>query len=215
MPLHQASACIRAAVESTQKTVIIEIAGDDLDFLKLNEYKICLAKKVSQEAYNVVWQSYNSYLNNNEFTWIPMYELFGTKRFSDQIQVKVETNLVKIGLGEEATLAPSGRLSAPRTGGPEQSITMINEYGSIHPGLNQVSTDLDGKLVSAPFYVATKAVALGQVTLTPVEKVLVWFEQNIQTGTMFSTARSMEVEIDLTDTSTATRRYQDGQWITP
>lgn len=51
--------------------------------------------------------------------------------------------------------------------------------------------------------------------LTPIDTVMVWFQQNIATSTMFSSARSNSVEIDLTSTNTATRLYKGGQWSTP
>jgi hypothetical protein len=55
----------------------------------------------------------------------------------------------------------------------------------------------------------------GDVALTPVESVQVWFEQNIETSTMFSSARSKAVQIDLTSVNTAARKYVGGEWITP
>ena len=57
--------------------------------------------------------------------------------------------------------------------------------------------------------------AAGPVTLTPIDTVMVWFQQDIATSTMFSSARSMSTEIDLTSTNTATRLYKGGQWSTP
>lgn len=74
---------------------------------------------------------------------------------------------------------------------------------------------ITGKEVSTPIYVAQNPVVLGDTLLTPVEKVLVWFEQNIETSTMFSDSKSKSVEIDLTQDNSATRLYKNGSWITP
>lgn len=205
----------RAALLAAQKTVDILIDLEDLKTLKASSYKLCFAKKVGNEAYNVVWQSYGDYLANNEFSWTPSYQLFGSNTFVSNLTVKVATNKVDIGLGEQSTLDPAGVLSPPSTGGSPTAITMINNYGKIHPGVNQLSTGINGEQVSTPIYVATNPIVLGNAELTPVEKVLVWFEQNITTSTMFSTARSKSVEIDLTTTNNATRLYQGGQWSTP
>ncbi|MNH27928.1 hypothetical protein D3C79_880570 [compost metagenome] len=57
-------------------------------------------------------------------------------------------------------------------------------------------------------------VVTGETVLTPVETILVWFEQNVQTSTMFSTSRSKAIEIDLTFDNTAGRLYEGGQWKT-
>ncbi|CAG9219578.1 hypothetical protein [Burkholderia vietnamiensis] len=55
----------------------------------------------------------------------------------------------------------------------------------------------------------------GEASFTPIEKVLVWFEQNIETSTIFSRARSRSIEIDLTNTNSTGRVYEGGQWKTP
>jgi hypothetical protein len=74
---------------------------------------------------------------------------------------------------------------------------------------------MGGAAVSTAIYVAQNQVVLGDTVLTPVEKVLVWFEQNIETSTMFSSSRSLEIEIDLTFSDSATRLYSNGRWQTP
>lgn len=209
-----ATLALYGALQASSKTVTININTDDLKELKSANYKLCFAKKVAEGDYNVVWQSYTEYLASNIFSWTPQYQLFGSNQFQDSFAVQVSTNPVVIALGEESTLDNAGVLGNPKTGGPETAITMNNEYGSIHPGLNQLSTGIDGGQVSTPIYVAPEAILKGEVSLTPVEKVLIWFEQEIQTSTMFSSARSMSVEIDLTYDNSATRSYQNQEWST-
>lgn len=206
---------LQAALGASQKSVIIQIDTADLDELKKAGYMLCFAKKVGDADFNVVWQSYTKYLVRNTFRWTPQYQLFGTNVFEDAVQVEASTNLVTIGLGEESVLSESGVLGAAKTGGPAGSINMLNDYGSIHPGVNQLSTGIDGSVTSTPIYVAPKAMVSGEASLTPVERILVWFEQNIQTSTMFSDARSRSVEIDLTGVESATRLYKGQKWITP
>lgn len=206
---------LQAARLAAQKTVTISIASEDLKLLKKSNFKLCFAKKVGTAAYNVVWQSYVKYLTDNQFSWTPEYQLFGSNVFQDNITVRVSTNKVTIGLGEQSTLDEEGLLGNPSTGGEQTAITMVNNYGTIHPGLNQLSTGVDGTQISTPIYVAQEPIVEGNVALTPVEKVLVWFEQNIETSTMFSSARSRQVEIDLTNTNEQTRLYTNQQWITP
>jgi hypothetical protein len=205
---------LRSALAASQKTVTIEIAADDLAQLKKSGYKLCFAKKVGDADYNVVWQSYNAYLSNNEFSWTPQYQLFASNVFRENVQVKVSTNIINIGLGQTSTLDQHGLLSPAVTGGPNISLTFVNDYAPIHPGVNQLSTGIDGNQVSTPIYVAVNQVVTGSTALTPVETILVWFEQNVQTSTMFSTSRSKAIEIDLTFDNTAGRLYEGGQWKT-
>jgi len=198
----------------TQKTVNIAIASDQLTFLKDNQYRLCFAKKVNK-TFDVVWQSYNDYLDNNSFLWTPVYQLFGSNQFEGDVIVKVQTNTVNIDLGQQATLTAEGVLGSASTGGKSTEITMLNDYGPIHPGLNQLSTGIGGQQESTPIYVATDQIALGSDGLTPIEEIMVWFEQNIETSTMFSDAKSRSVTIDMTESNTETRQYANGKWTTP
>jgi hypothetical protein len=206
---------LQSALEASEKRVSIIIDLDDLKILKASNYRLCFAKKVGDADYNVVWQSYSLYLASNDFSWTPQYQLFGTNIFQDNITVRVATNLQRIGLGEISVLDAAGILGNPSSGGPKVSLSMDNQYGSIRPGVNQLSTGIDGSQVSTPIYVAPQPIVKGVTSLTPVEKVMVWFEQKIETSTMFSSSRALSVEIDLTFENEATRLYKNQQWITP
>ncbi|NER51320.1 MAG: hypothetical protein F6J92_32560 [Symploca sp. SIO1A3] len=196
------------------KTVSVRITLEALEELKKSDYKLCFAKKVGDFEYNVVWQSYTNYLHNNYFSWKPMYQLFGSNKFEGNLVVHAMTNFVRIGLGQTSVLSRSGILSDPITSGPDTSITMQNNYGSIHPGISQFSeSNMGGASTSTPIYVAERPVFKGEVQLTPVEKVLIWFEQNIETGTMFSTARSLEIEVDLTYDNSKALEYTGDKWV--
>lgn len=208
-------ATLQAALNAVQKVVTIEIAEPDFAELKQNDYRLCFAKKVGEGAYNVVWQSYLQFLENNTFSWTPQYQLFGTNTYVENIKVKAVTNTVNIGLYETSLLNEDGHIEAPYSGGSRTAITLLNEYGNIHPGVNQLSTGCDGRQTSTPIYVAPAAMVKGKATLTPKESVLVWFEQDIETSTIFSKARSNAVEIDLTFVNVATRKYEDQEWIKP
>lgn len=201
-----------SALAAVEKKVTIEIAMPDLETLKGSNYRLCFAKKVGEGAYNVVWQSYHDYLVTNEFTWTPLYQLFGSNVFFADVTVSVSTNLVDIGLKQQSTLNEFGNLEKPVDGPEQHSITMINEYGSIHPGVSQLSTGIKGERISTPIYVAENSIVRGPTNLTPVEKVLVWFEQDIKTSTMFSNSRSNPTEIDLTNSNDETRLFEDQTW---
>lgn len=201
------------ALTGATKTVTVEVDSNILKTLKDSGYSLCFAKKVG-DTYNVVWSSSTGFLSNNDFSWQPQYQLFGTNTFQAAVVVKATTNTQNIQLGQISVLDKEGVLEAPKSGGPSTSISMNNQYGSIHPGVNQLATDLNGNLVSSAIYVAENAVVTGTINLTPKESVLVWFEQDIETGTMFSDARSNSCEIDMTNTNSQTVLYNDSQeWV--
>ena len=216
--VQQSLANFYAASAAVQKVVDIEIDHDDFKTLKTNGYSLCFAKKVGSGtdagSYNVVWQSLDKYLMSTTFSWTPVYALFGTNTFSDNVLVRAQTLPVTIQLGQESVLDSTGFLNPPSTGGPSTSVTMLNQYGPIHPGLSGLST-VNDITQTTPLYVAPQVAVLGTATLTPIDMVLVWFQQNIETSTMFSEVRSNAIEIDLTNSNSETRLYKGGVWTTP
>lgn len=209
------SKVLTSTLAATQKSVKIQIASADLTRLKQSGYKLCFAKKLDNEDYDVVWQSYTNYLSNNTFSWTPQYQLFGASVFQANLTVDISTNLVQIGLGQQSILDNSGLLGPAATGGPANSINLANNYGPIYPGICQLSTGIDGRQVSTPIYVAPAQVVQGLTALTPTDTLLVWFEQNVQTGTMFNSSRSQSIEIDMNVENNAVRLYTGGSWTTP
>jgi len=201
-----------AVLAASSKVVNVKVASEDLAELKSANYKMCFAKKVGDNEYNVVWQSYHDYLTNGSFSWTPQFQMFGSNSFVSNVQVQMSTDPQVIGLGETCILDANGILQPATTGGPDTALTMNNEYGSIHPGVNQISVGVTGKQESTPIYVSEQPIVKGDTTLTPVEKVLVWFEQNIETSTMFSDSRSKAIEVDLTTTNERTIQYKNQEW---
>lgn len=203
---------LNEALKATLKQVKVKISTDDLRALKDNGYRMCFAKKVGSESYNVVWQSYKNFSENNEFSWTPQYQAFRTDTFMAGVQVKTSSNPVNIGLGELTTIDQYGILSDPVTGGDATAINVNNQYQATHLGVCQLSTGIDGKTISTPIYVSEKKCMLGSAKLMPIEKVLVWFEQEAETGTMFTNMRSMAIEVDLTQKNEINIKYEDEKW---
>ncbi|APC18006.1 hypothetical protein BLL42_20570 [Pseudomonas frederiksbergensis] len=205
---------LTSTLAAATKTVTISIADKDFITLKNSGYKLCFAKKVGNNDFNVVWQSYDDYLSTNTFTWTPQYQLFGTNSFLAGVQVRAQTKAVNVGLGQQVVLGSTGLMGKATTGGPATAITLVNEYRPIHPGVSQLSTGINNEQISTPIYVATAPVVTGNISLTPVETILVWFEQRVETSTMFSDSRSMSIEIDMTEENDASRNYANGAWTT-
>ena len=201
---------LRQALKATEKTVNITIASDDLTKLKKADYRLCFAKKIN-DTYNVVWESRptQQYLVNNTFSWTPQYQIFGSKVFEDTVKVEVSTNQVDIGLGQQVTMDKVGNLSQAIdfTTDPATYFKFINEFGPIHVGVCQYHK---GGLT--PIYVSENPIVSGDDVLAPKEMVQIWFQTDIETSTMFSTARSQTIEVDLTNTDERSIEYKDEAW---
>ncbi|NMM65863.1 hypothetical protein HBE96_25125 [Clostridium sp. P21] len=199
-------------LKDVTKQVTVQIADADLAILKRSNYKLCFAKKVN-DVYTVVWEAYDKYLTKNIFSWTPQYQVFGTNTFESGVKVETNTKVIDVTLGETVVLDENGLLNNPTTGGPETAITFKNEYPvPIHPGINQMAKDSSGIIHSTPIYVAANPIVQGTDELTPKEFVLVWFEQNVETSTMFSNAKSKSQEVNLTNSSAASILYEGGKW---
>ena len=203
---------IRNMLEAATKQVTVEIDENDLPVLKDGNYSLCFAKKVGEYDYDVIWKSMDKYILKNVFSWQPIYQVYGTNSFDDNVQVRVSTNIMNIGLDEITTMDKYGRLSEPVTGGKAGTINVDNQYGNIHIGISQLSVNDMGQMESTPIYVSKGQIVLGKSDYEPVEKVLVWFESNVKTSTMFANARSNAVEIDLTGKASASVMYKNGMW---
>lgn len=197
---------------SSQKNVIVQIAPGDLVTLKQGGYNLCFAKKVGS-TFNVVWQSFDNtqYLSTNQIYWTPQYQIFGTNKFADSVTVVEDTNGVDILLSQQATLDQYGFMNTAISGPNPNSLTLVNNFGPIHPGVSQVVGGANGQSLS-PIYVAEESIVLGTDVLTPIDQVMVWFDSQLQTSTMFSNAQSNTVVADLTNTDTVSLLYQNGTW---
>lgn len=196
------------------KTLTVEIASEDLISLQAAGQELNIAIKVGTD-FNVVWRSISNYRGSNTYQWSSKFQAFGTTNFEDDVTVEPQTNLVNVALGQEVIFDADGTITTVSDGGPSTTISFNNDFGSIHPGLAQQLTDPTGIQAILPIFVTPDPILLGEVTeLTPINKVLVWFEDT-ETGIMFSGARSNPVEVDLTSTDAQTRLFSNGEWTNP
>ena len=205
------------------RTIQIDVDEDMLPVLKKSGYVLCIATRVEEGTYNVIWHASSGFMNTNHFSWTHDYDLFATNvPFAPKSVVRPSTTPVSIRPGEQAVLAESGVLGSAVAGGPATGITLVNRSGTISPGLQQTATGLDGTTSTSVTWVAPNPIVRGTATLTPVDKVLIWFEQGATTGAMFSTpqilalvttdAVSESIELDLTSVASAGCRYSDEKW---
>jgi len=200
---------------SMTKSVAVQIAPGDLQILKDNGYTLCFARCV-ENSYSVTWQSFSEYLDSNSFAWSEQFQLFGIDIVNNGVAlIESRTNAVDIALGQQATLDSAGELGSARSGGPAEQITLINDYGPIHPALSGVSVGPDGVMRTTPIYIAPRSIVRGSASLRPLDKVQIWFQQDPAPGAMLFEAVSNPTVADLTSASSVTVLYQNGNWINP
>jgi len=194
------------------KSLTILIADEALTSLKENKYNLVIAKKVN-DAYTVVWSSYQGYLSKNTATWTPQYSVFLAQKFEQGVLVDSSSKVQPIKPGQTCVFDKNGLLW-PATGPVEGGTFKIDSdyVGAPHPAVSCTITDFSGKVVTTPIYVATNSIVKGQVQLTPIESVKVWFQQKIETSTMISEADSTAFEVTFTsDSTSATISYSKEQ----
>ncbi|PSS06602.1 hypothetical protein PHLCEN_2v3660 [Hermanssonia centrifuga] len=196
-------------------TLDISVNPDDIPNLQKAGYRLCIAKRVNGK-YTVVWWSGGAFTARNTFAWDAEFQVFGASKLQKGLQVKSGTTAQEIKLGQTVVLDVHGEMQ-PATGLPDKSgvFQVQNDYDPIRIGVN-------AKLGGAwsPIYLSMQPFFTGIIPLTPVEKVLVWFDTSSSTGTMFVDAVTNSVELDFTSKTSQSVTYVsdphipgDGGWI--
>jgi len=181
-------------------TLTVDIDSTQQKILKDAGYQLCIAKLVNG-VYNVVFLG-QQFLASNTFQWTEQYQVFATQNFTDGLLVKAATNAVDIACGQTATLDKEGVFEAATGPDGGNTFTAVNNYAPIHFGVNLLNNG-----TYLPIYVDENNTVVGDDTLQPVVKVLVWFDRTLKTGTMFSHSVSLSFEVDLTSRNDATISY--------
>lgn len=205
------------------KEIKVTIESEDLEALKQNKYILCIAKQVDDQ-FTVIWQAKKDYLVKNKFRWEPGYQVFGAECFKVRSKLEVSTKIVPIAPGQKINIDRWGILGDPEDGGKKDKITIINDFGSIYPGL----ADIDG----TPIYVQPTKAFKGITELAPADIFRVWFDQKVETGTIIqfpasgnslsSTFSGLSISrtesqtkyctVTLTDKSSVCLEYEDQEW---
>ncbi|KAG7096283.1 hypothetical protein E1B28_003730 [Marasmius oreades] len=178
-------------------TLTVNIATSSLNALKAANYKLCIAKDVNGKP-NVVFKGGNKVLNHNEFVFEDLFRVSGTNKFEDGALVKASTDQVPILGGQEVILSPAGTFG-PVSGpvDPTKPFTVHNRYTEfINFGVEaRVGNEYNY------IYVSPYPQGSGDVILQPKKKFLIWFDQTLDTETMFSRSVTNAIELDFTSTS--------------
>ncbi|KZV84471.1 hypothetical protein EXIGLDRAFT_776506 [Exidia glandulosa HHB12029] len=185
------------------------ITGDWVERMKRMKYALCVAKKVNS-CYSVVWTSTRDYNYENEYSWTDDYQVGAVQGFeAGQDLIKLPaTKKQHISFGQTVVREPNGVLKAA-TGAPNgESFIVANMGGETHIVVDQ--------MIGANFqttWVDPDGTINGKVKVTPQLKVLVFFEKDITTGTMFVEVNYPAIEIDFTGTARQTVAFVESKSI--
>jgi hypothetical protein len=200
------------------KQLEIQIAPDDLEFLKSNQYMLCFAMMTQgdNEVNNtsIVWQCFDDYLQNNPFSWFPEYQVFGSSAYNVGDVATVDTTPLTIALGQRTTLNADASFGPFVALGVPNMFAIANEYRQqIHLGFGSASTGPDGVQRITPVFVTPNPIGPNIIySFMPVDTVRVWFQQNVVTSTIVGPGIPNAIEIDLRTRDFGKLRYQDGKW---
>lgn len=213
-----------------EKRLVVHIADQDLRVLKKAGYALCFAKHSKNEAYNMVWMADSQYGTCSQLSWEPRFAFFLAAEFADGKQVFITAQSNPIVLGQECTLLEFGGFGSPRTGTTTGAVALVlQNRNPVYPGLGQYCSLNGREGAIRPVCVAKNPVVPGMDVVYPEDKILVWFEQNTQSGMMFELSRSQDIslhhatsscnrswstayEADLTVQDYVTLHYQNMIW---
>lgn len=203
------------------KELIVQIAEDDLKVLRENNYLLCVAKKMEDYSYTVVWQAEKDFSQNNKMTWEDSYSMFASTSRTEGEVVFENILPVQIAQGERVILTSYGTFNGKEQGETTDCLEMRNQYKGIYPGVSVESKNFKGETLVTPFFLSPELSIPGVFKVKPVEQILVWFEQKIESGTvilleyknqMKYAARSNMIEVNLEKEDSVTLLFEDYAW---
>ena len=204
-------------IASNIKTLTINIAENDLQFLNERDFNLNIAIKVNGD-FSVIWRSVSESSSINTFQWSPVFHILGSDNTDDSPTVDISTNTVDIILGQDVLYNSSKLIEQPVTGNSPNGINFINNSGSIiNPVLAQLLTFVKSSQSTqaiTPVFISEKPLSSGEsLLITPSQEVIVWFGQPVDPGTLFTGTGVLTVlGVDLSNDSSEAWLYSEGIW---
>ena len=196
------------------KTLTVKIDELDIPAQQNLGFNLNIATEVNG-TFNVVWWSSSEYLLTNVYHWSDVFSVFasGSIQPGEVVTLASESNHVPVVLGDRVIIESPGVLDQPIQGGPSNAILFTNNFQTpLQPALNQLLTTPEGFQATLPTFIRPLPLLTGTMgTITPVDKVIVWFGV-AETGAVFSSVPLNAFPVDLTESDTVTIRFSGGVW---
>lgn len=202
------------------RELLIQVSEDDCRILHSNDYALCIAKRVEDCDFNVIWQAEQSFTQANIFQWEDKYSIFASRTMQKGEEVFANVSPREISPGQSIILEHEGCFGEAQASGEQDEITMMNQYMPIYPGLCQICRGFSGSTVQAPFYLDPDLSIPGTYIVKPVEKIMIWFAQGAKSGLIISNKRGELTEkaisnyiiLDMRDKSKMTIEFDKFVW---
>lgn len=199
-------------------TITIKIKKEDLKVLKDAGYQLCMAGRMKDTDYTVVWYATESYASNNQIEVFDEYEVFASNGCGEK--VSVDFSSVAAEVGEECVIDKYGIISQSKTGQISDAIVLVNDYGNLYPGLIRKGKGIKGEILCNALFLSRNLILPGEFEFFPAYEVKIWFAQNMQIGEILPqeakcsvrAAKTKQIVVDLEKRDSPVLEYSDGRW---
>ncbi|KAJ4319548.1 hypothetical protein N0V84_006278 [Fusarium piperis] len=191
----------------TTKTLNVRVSPPLIRQLNEQGFKLCFATGVQSSGrvnYNVIASTYNV-APNISIQWEDSYAIAGT-------MVTAATSMVDINLGQTYTLPQdftNGTVNNDPSA-PQDGFRFFNEAGS---AAAIIYKRINGQ--NAPIYISAMApLPPGTEDITPLSRVAVWFQRDVETSVMVSELHGASREMEMSWMTEANLEYTgSGVWV--
>lgn len=209
---------LKGGIKMKDDTITIQIDKEDLKILKNAEYYLCMAGRIKDADFTVVWYATESYTSNNQIQINNKYEVFASNGCTEK--VSVDFSGVPVDIGEKCVIDKYGIISQAKTGEISDAIVLVNEFGNLYPGLMRRGRGINGEEFYNPLFLSPNLILPGEFDFVPVYQIKIWFAQNVETGKILpqekkqnmKSAKTNYILVDLEKRDTPVLSYSNGEW---
>lgn len=196
-------------------TITIQIAKQDLKILKDDRYHLCIAGRMDDSDFTVVWYAAERFTYNNKIEINNEYGVFASQKGTKKVFEDFPGTPASI--GEKCTIDKYGTISQAVTGDNPDAIVLVNQYGNLYPGLTRSGIGIYGEEFSNPVFLSRNAILRGEFEYFPTDQFKIWFEQNKVAGDILPQQKMRAAITDYAIVDLAKRNapvlsYSEGYW---
>jgi len=200
-------------------SIHITIEPKILHTLTQGGYSLCVAKILadsSGDVFNVIMASIPQIEPNMIVKWTDVYQIHAASQpFQPGGSVVVTGGLAPMPISFGHSYVVKGW---------DDPGKIINDPNAPTNGFGFVNDMVCSVVVSTqdphtkqfiPIYISPESLIAGRELLTPIDKVVLWFEQNMQSATMVSNDKGNSLLVDCTDGPKTVTFKDPGVWVGP
>ncbi|KAI0503265.1 hypothetical protein F5B22DRAFT_662200 [Xylaria bambusicola] len=197
---------------ANERSILIEFTQDQVIYFNTNGFQLCFTAGMGDnDNFNVIAYA-DTIAQNVSISWADEFSIAATKtEFRNGARITVNTGSTAITKNQTYTLPATwanGTIS-PETH-PDGAFKMVNLTSGRASAV--VYKKVNGK--ATPFYISSVAIEpQGSEMMSPKANVSLWFEKNVDTGTMVSKNSGNASVFDFRGVSSKTVHYDSGRFV--